>query len=70
MLKDNGLPNPRPITEALIRYLGREVPNDPQGRRVVDLFAEAITASALKRNVKAINEIMEVLRRAFPSRKT
>jgi len=62
--------NRRPITEAVIRYLDREVPNDPQGRKVVDLFVEAIMASALKRNVKAIKEIMDVLRRAFPSRKT
>jgi Lhr-like helicase len=70
MPKDNGLPNPRLITDALIRCLDRKVPNDPQGRKVVDFLAEAITASALKRNVKTINEIMEVLRRAFPSRKT
>ena len=55
-----------PITDAMIEIVNRRVPNDPRGRVVADLLAEAIFREALKGNVKAAKEIAD-RRSAKPS---
>ena len=48
-----------PITDAMIEIVNRRVPNDPRGRVVAELLAEAIFREALKGNVKAAKEIAD-----------
>jgi hypothetical protein len=56
------LPSRRPVTEALIRVLERNVPNDPRGRKVVDLLAEAVVLRAiLKGDLKAFKAFTDAV---------
>jgi hypothetical protein len=49
----------RPFTEALVKILNRKVPNDPRGRTVIDLIAEALVRKAIEGDVRAIKEITD-----------
>jgi hypothetical protein len=58
--KSASLPSRRPITDAIIRVLDRDVPNDPRGRKIVDLLVEAVVFRAiLKGDLKAFKELTD-----------
>lgn len=58
--KSASLPSRRPLTDALVRALDRNVPNDPRGRKVVDLLVEAMVLKAIfKGDLKAFQVIAD-----------